>query len=119
MQRILNYANNKIQQDIVLTNYAEPTTDITEAPEGVPVDAPIIQLCDSILKDAINRGASDIHLEPFEKTIYLRFRIDGKLMKVEELSPHMFPSLLARFKIMADLNIAERRILKMENWYGN
>jgi type IV pilus assembly protein PilB len=110
MQRILNYANNKIQQDIVLTNYAEPTTDITEAPEGVPVDAPIIQLCDSILKDAINRGASDIHLEPFEKTIYLRFRIDGKLMKVEELSPHMFPSLLARFKIMADLNIAERRI---------
>ncbi len=110
MARILDYANNKIQQDIVLTDYSKTTSDITEASPNTPIDAPIIKLCDSILKDAINRGASDIHIEPFENTIYLRFRIDGKLNKIEELMPHMFPALLARYKIMADLNIAERRV---------
>lgn len=110
MARILDYANNKIQQDIVLTDYSKSTSDITEANPNTPIDAPIIKLCDSILKDAINRGASDIHIEPFDTTIYLRFRIDGKLNKIEELMPHMFPALLARFKIMADLNIAERRV---------
>ena len=110
MARILDYANNKIQQDIVLTDYSKTTSDITEASTTTPIDAPIIKLCDSILKDAINRGASDIHIEPFDKTIFLRFRIDGKLNKIEELMPHMFPALLARYKIMADLNIAERRV---------
>ncbi len=110
MARILDYANNKIQQDIVLTDYSKATSDITEASADAPIDAPIIKLCDSILKDAINRGASDIHIEPFDKTIFLRFRIDGKLNKIEELMPHMFPALLARYKIMADLNIAERRV---------
>ena len=110
MARILDYANNKIQQDIVLTDYSKSTSDITEANPNTPIDAPIIKLCDSILKDAINRGASDIHIEPFDTTIYLRFRIDGKLNKIEELMPHMFPALLARYKIMADLNIAERRV---------
>ncbi len=110
MARILDYANNKIQQDIVLTDYSKSTSDITEANPNTPIDAPIIKLCDSILKDAINRGASDIHIEPFDTAIYLRFRIDGKLNKIEELMPHMFPALLARYKIMADLNIAERRV---------
>ncbi len=110
MARILDYANNKIQQDIVLTDYSQATSDITEASTSTPIDAPIIKLCDSILKDAINRGASDIHIEPFDKTIFLRFRIDGKLNKIEELRPHMFPALLARYKIMAELNIAERRV---------
>jgi len=110
MARILDYANNKIQQDIVLTDYSKSTSDITESNTNTPIDAPIIKLCDSILKDAINRGASDIHIEPFDSTIYLRFRIDGKLNKIEELMPHMFPALLARYKIMADLNIAERRV---------
>ncbi len=110
MQRILDYANNKIQQDIVLTDYSKADTDITADEAGAPVDAPIVKLCDSILKDAINRGASDIHIEPFEKKVYVRFRIDGKLSKIEELAPHLFPALLARYKIMSELNIAEHRI---------
>lgn len=109
MKKILDYVDNKIQQDIVLTDYSGADSDITEA-ESAPIDAPIIKLCDSILKDAINRGASDIHIEPFDKKVYLRFRIDGKLNKVEELAPHMFPAMLARYKIMSNLNIAERRV---------
>ena len=110
MARLLDYANNKIQQDIVLTDYSKSNSDITEASTDATIDAPIIKLCDSILKDAINRGASDIHIEPFDKKVFLRFRIDGKLNKIEEMMPHMFPALLARYKIMADLNIAERRV---------
>lgn len=111
MKRILDYANNKIQQDMVLTDYSETDT-VAETDDGgnAPIDAPIIKLCDSILKDAISRGASDIHIEPFEKKILLRFRIDGKLNKIDELAPNIFPALLARFKIMAELNIAERRV---------
>lgn len=110
MKRILDYVNNKIQQSIVLTDYTanETEQDTTEADNQI--DAPIIKLCDSILKDAVTRGASDIHIEPFERAIFVRFRIDGKLTKIDELSPNIFSALLARFKIMSELNIAERRI---------
>ncbi len=110
MDKILDFTNNKIQQDIVLTDYSNADSDITEANSDAMIDAPIIKLCDSILKDAINRGASDIHIEPFQDKVFLRFRIDGKLNKIEELAIHMFPALLARYKIMAELNIAERRV---------
>lgn len=110
MVRLIDYANNKIQQDIVLTDYSESSSNITMAMDDTPVDAPIIKLCDSILRDAINRGASDIHIEPFEKTLKIRFRIDGKLTTIEEIAIHLFPAILARYKIMAELNIAERRV---------
>lgn len=113
LERVIRYVDNKIQQDSVLSEYSDASTDITERPEGkddVAIDAPIIKLCDSILKDAISRGASDIHIEPFEETVKLRFRIDGKLLVVDNLAKHLFPSLLARYKIMSGMNIAERRI---------
>ncbi len=81
--------------------------------EGIDVnfsDAPAIQFCDSLLLDAISKGASDIHIEPFNKFIIIRYRIDGKLKRIEELSLERYPAILARFKIMAEMNIAERRI---------
>lgn len=111
-QRLLDYMNNKIQQDTVLKDYSDgKKKDSAEIDEkDVPIDAPIIKLCDSILKDAINRGASDIHIEPFDKVIFVRYRIDGQLQKTEDLSPHLFPALLARYKIMSGMNIAERRV---------
>lgn len=111
MKKLLDYVNNRIQQETVLQDYSDTKKDITEITEkDAPIDAPIIKLCDSILKDAINRGASDIHIEPFDKVVHIRFRIDGQLQKMDNLSPHLFPALLARYKIMSGLNIAERRI---------
>lgn len=110
-QRLLDYMNNKIQQDTVLQDYTDVKKETTEIDaKDLPIDAPIIKLCDAILKDAINRGASDIHIEPFDRIVYVRYRIDGVLQKTEELLPHMFPAMLARYKIMSGMNIAERRV---------
>ena len=112
MKHLLDYVNNKIQQVNVLADYSDEEKDISSgvSETEIAIDAPVIKLCDSILKDAISRGASDIHIEPFPRCVYLRFRIDGKLTKIEELSTHLYPALLARYKIMSDLNIAERRV---------
>ena len=109
-KRILDYSNNKIQQNIVLNEYVKSDIVKEEVNLATYVDAPVIKLCDSILIDAITRGASDIHIEPFAKSVFIRFRIDGKLQKIDELSTQMYPAILARYKIMAELNIAERRI---------
>lgn len=110
MKRILDYTNNKIQQNEVMSEYIKNDTANDDVDPDAPIDAPVIKLCDSILIDAITRGASDIHIEPFAKTIFIRFRIDGKLQKIDELSPQIYPAILARYKIMSELNIAERRV---------
>ena len=110
MKLILDYANNKIQQSEAMNEYIKNNTEKEKIDLDTSIDAPVIKLCDSILIDAINRGASDIHIEPFSETVYIRFRIDGKLQKVDVLSPQLYPEMLARYKIMAELNIAERRI---------
>lgn len=114
INQLISYVDNKIQQNSVLNEYSAPNKDISDAKgsevDGVAIDAPIIKLCDSILKDAVSRGASDIHIEPFEEHILLRFRIDGKLIIVDKIAITLFQSLIARFKIMAGMNIAERRV---------
>ncbi len=110
MKRILDYANNKIQQNAVMSEYINNDLFTEDLDFDLQIDAPIIKLCDSIIIDAIARGASDIHIEPFAKTVIIRFRIDGKLQKIDEISPQMYPAILARYKIMSELNIAERRI---------
>lgn len=110
MKRILDYANNKIQQNEAMTEYIKNDSVKQEVDPDAPIDAPVIKLCDSILIDAISRGASDIHIEPFAKMVFIRFRIDGKLQKIDEITPQLYPAILARYKIMAELNIAERRV---------
>ena len=114
INQLISYVDNKIQQNSVLNEYSAPNKDISDAKgsevDGVAIDAPIIKLCDSILKDAVSRGASDIHIEPFEEHILLRFRTDGKLIIDDEIAITLFQSLVARFKIMAGMNIAERRV---------
>ena len=109
-KRILDYANNKIQQNAVMNEYIKNDPLKEDLDPDAQIDAPVIKLCDSILIDAITRGASDIHIEPFAKSIFIRFRIDGKLQKIDELSPQIYPAILARYKIMSELNIAERRV---------
>jgi type IV pilus assembly protein PilB len=73
-------------------------------------DAPIIKLTNFILRDAINKRASDIHIEPFEKTFRIRFRIDGVLKTVQTPPRYLHAAVVSRFKIMCDLDITERRL---------
>ncbi len=73
-------------------------------------DAPIIRLVNLLLVNALEQGASDIHIEPFEKTLRVRYRIDGKLEETKCPPRNIFAALISRIKIMASLDIAEHRL---------
>jgi len=73
-------------------------------------DAPVVKLINGILTDAVKRGASDIHVEPFEHEIRIRYRIDGALVEVMKPPLKMKAALTSRVKILSNLNIAERRV---------
>ena len=73
-------------------------------------DSPVIRLINAILSEAIKDGASDIHIEPYEETLMIRFRTDGILKEKIRPSSRIAPLLNARIKIMSNLDIAERRI---------
>ena len=73
-------------------------------------DAPIIKLVNGILVKAVNEGVSDIHIEPFETTLEVRYRLDGYLFKSMNLPITIKNALTSRLKILAGLNIAERRV---------
>jgi len=75
-----------------------------------PNQAPIIRFVNSLLTQAIKDRASDIHIEPFEKELAVRFRIDGVLYEIVKPPPRLQASIVSRIKIMAGLNIAEKRI---------
>ena len=73
-------------------------------------DAPVIKLVNLILKDAIGKGASDIHIEPYEKDFRVRFRIDGVMYEVMKPPIKLKSAIISRVKIMAQLDISERRL---------
>ena len=72
--------------------------------------APVVKLVNTVLADAIDRGASDVHVEPGQDDLRVRFRIDGLLYRMLTLSKSLEPAIISRLKIMADLDIAERRL---------
>ena len=78
--------------------------------ENDVVNNPSVRLVDSIIKEAVPYRASDIHIEPFEKVVKVRYRIDGDLQERAEFAINSYSAICARIKIMAGLNIAERRI---------
>jgi general secretion pathway protein E len=73
-------------------------------------EAPVIRLINGLVADAIRAGASDIHVEPFEDRVSVRFRVDGVLDERISLPAHLAPALVSRLKVMARLDIAERRV---------
>jgi len=73
-------------------------------------DAPVVKLINGLLTDAVKRGASDIHFECFETEMRGRYRIDGALQEIMKPPMKLKAALISRFKIMANLNIAERRV---------
>lgn len=87
----------------------EDTEDDGASQVGID-DAPVVKLINGILTDAVQRGASDIHVESFEHEMRVRYRIDGALMEVMKPPLRMKAALISRIKILSQLNIAERRI---------
>ncbi|MCA1794107.1 MAG: type IV-A pilus assembly ATPase PilB [Desulfotignum sp.] len=78
--------------------------------EFMASDAPIIKLVNGILTKAINDGVSDIHIEPFEKSFQVRYRLDGGMYKAMNLPVSIKNAVVSRIKILASLDIAERRV---------
>jgi type IV pilus assembly protein PilB len=81
----------------------------TGGEEGIN-DAPVVKFVNKVLMDAINRGASDIHIEPYEKTYRVRYRQDGMLTEIANPPLAMSARIAARLKILSRLDIAERRV---------
>ena len=73
-------------------------------------DAPIVRMLNALLTQAVRDGASDIHIEPYERTSIVRFRIDGMLRDIVQPHKGLHAAMISRLKIMADLDIAEKRL---------
>lgn len=80
------------------------------AVEELAFQAPVVRLVNFLLTEAVMKGASDIHIEPYEKRVRIRFRIDGVLEEQMTVSTKMRDAIVARVKIMSKLNVVERRV---------
>ena len=105
--------------DQILKGLKEEGLEVIEQSEEAPTeqdlrsqvqDKPLVKLVDSIIGDAIRRGCSDIHIETYEKRIRVRSRLDGNLQEMSPLPFKYRAAIVSRLKIMADLDISERRL---------
>ena len=96
-----DFTKENLEQDLQLIN--------DEADINIS-NSPVVRLMNSLITQAIKMGASDIHIEPFETSIRVRFRIDGDLQEVLNPSKNSQSAIVTRIKIMAGMNIAERRL---------
>ena len=94
-----------LKKEFNLTSFDEQLGEGDEV-----ANAPTVRLVKSIINQAIELSASDIHIEPFEKEVYVRVRVDGVLTKIMNIPKSSFSGVLTRFKILAEINIAEQRI---------
>jgi general secretion pathway protein E len=92
-----------LSQEIGLTDDIDRLKDMAS-------DAPVIRLVNQVINDAVETRASDIHIEPLENELRIRFRIDGVLQKQPSPPQHLASAIVSRIKIMTKLNIAERRL---------
>ncbi len=95
--------------EAVMEEVGDDIASVTEIRESAE-DAPIIKLVNSIIAEAVGDGASDIHLEPEGRDMRVRFRVDGVLRETTSIPRQMVPGVISRVKIMADVDISEKRL---------
>ena len=107
----LNSLESQVTEAVEEEEEAEglSAAEVTELRESAD-DAPVIKLVYSILGQAVNEGASDVHFEPEERDMRVRFRIDGVLHEVARVPKRMVAGVISRVKIMSELDIAEKRV---------
>ena len=113
-----NYNENAGFSDILKGMEDDPDLEVVSTDDGPSEsdlmsqiqDKPLVKLVDSIISDAIRMGASDIHFEMYEKKIRVRYRIDGDLQEMAPLPFKYRAAIVSRIKIMAELDISERRL---------
>jgi len=102
-------ALSEAEADVIPVEETHDSMNLSELRASAD-QVPVVRLVTMILVEGIQRGASDIHLEPGEKTLHVRFRIDGILQDVMTPAKKLEPAIVSRLKIMANLDIAERRL---------
>ncbi len=115
---IERYYVQKVSYETVMEGFDENEVGVAEEEGEVDVvdleksseEAPVIRLVNLVLLDAIKKGASDIHIEPYEKEFRVRYRIDGVLYEVMKPPMKLKNAIISRVKIMSELDIAERRL---------
>ena len=116
IQQVQNklFALGKDVSEFLEESADDPTTQSSEeidlGADAGPDEAPIIRLVSSILQQAVGEGASDVHIEPQAQEVTVRFRVDGVLREVMSVPRKLQSGVVARLKVIASLNIAERRI---------
>jgi general secretion pathway protein E len=119
MQRIHTAYAGKESSAAVVVGEVESSVDLSRMMQDLPAvedlleaadDAPIIRMLNALLTQAAKDGASDIHIEPYERSSSVRFRVDGSLREVVQPNRALHAALISRLKIMAELDIAEKRL---------
>jgi len=100
-------ARAAVEEELALEEEEEEADDL-EVDDGIS-DAPLVRLVNSVIFQAAEDGASDVHFEPQEDSLLVRFRVDGVLQEVQRIPKRMAPGVLTRLKVLAKLDIAERR----------
>ncbi len=103
------YVAGNLEQDMDLSRLVQEMPKIEDLLDSED-DAPVIRLINVLLTQALRQGASDIHIEPYETRSVVRFRLDGTLQNVAEPHRGLHAAMLSRIKIMANLDIAEKRL---------
>lgn len=110
LERLYTIQDSLEDASIELMDVTVDDLDLTQAMgEANPDDAPVIQLVNNVIEQAVRDGASDIHIEPFEKGTRVRYRIDGQLFNAYDFPKHLHPAVSSRMKIMSGMDISEKR----------
>ena len=104
-RQISERAIEDLKRDWTVEETIEAGLDETEIE-----NAPAVRLAKSIIMQAVAMRASDIHLEPFERQVTVRYRVDGTLVEVMTIPMNLYPAVLTRFKVISGINIAEKRL---------
>lgn len=109
----INYSSeevNKAAEELIKETIDSKIIDLDIEEINDVKNAPVVKMIEYLFKNSIEMRASDIHIEPYEKEIRIRYRIDGKLTTISTLGIESLAPLITRIKILANLNIAEKRI---------
>lgn len=118
IKKLLEKRFGSVSYDEVLKKFGGHEMEVIRDEEDVSLqelqaatnEAPVVTLVNAVLADAAKRGASDIHIEPYEKIFRIRFRVDGVLHEIMTPPPKLKNALISRLKVMSNLDIAERRL---------
>ncbi len=108
MSAINRYCRTDADMDISMEEFVEQVSE--EVGEAEVEEAPIVKYVNLLITEAVNDRASDVHIEPMENDVRIRFRIDGVLHEIRRNPKQIHPGVVARIKVMADMNIAEKRL---------